>query len=638
MFDPAAYAKPDAAEPVVRPTTGYDLVGGLARKSLLVWGEHCIECAAPACYKSCDLYAPRPDGSCRRFAFGVHRNRHFRSSGGFGAEVRFKQWAKLESRGNTRMEPFWLVRAKERVIAWTAPWLDWFGRAAARVTGDARWGYVSHVLLERLIRRVHRRKRGVPPDAFVLEVYNPGKPCRIRLSMSAAREAVQADGRRVPPLERSLALPEGYSRHVIESEAFRHVTEQGKPFDVALTPVGESSLHLVFLCADFVVYSARPSAVPAKPAGPTPQVKCVVWDLDNTLWQGVLLENDAVAPHPAAVRLLRLLDERGIVNTIASKNDHQHAWAKLEQLGLAELFVYPRINWAPKSENVKKIAAQLNIGLDAIAFVDDNPFELEQVRQTVPGVLCLAADCIDALGDDPRFAGGQTAESRQRRRFYQAAMVREEKQAAFGDDYLGFLKSCNLILDISDFVPDDLDRVAELIQRTNQLNFSGRKYARAEAEQMLAAPDAEKYVLKCEDRFGSYGTVGFGLVRRSEGIIFVQEFMLSCRVQAKCVEQAFFQFLTEVDGTAGGRRLLVRFRQTERNTPARQLLDSLGFRPDAEANAMVLPLPCERLKPDVVTVRASGVKAGQSLARGEPEPAAEGQAEKDSQLSPLQEA
>src|SRR6185295_7764611 len=138
---------------------------------------------------------------------------------------------------------------------------------------------------------------------------------------------------------------------------------------VNIIPDGEGLARIVFLTADFVVHR---KGARGESFGP-PKIKCVVWDLDNTMWNGILLENEAVALRPNVIELLRFFDERGILLSIASKNDEPSAWRRLEELGIANYFLYPQINWMPKSENIKVIAEQLNIGLDTFAFIDDNP-------------------------------------------------------------------------------------------------------------------------------------------------------------------------------------------------------------------------------------------------------------------------
>jgi FkbH-like protein len=375
----------------------------------------------------------------------------------------------------------------------------------------------------------------------------------------------------IPPVIHTLALAPGYSRNAFEVRSLDRFLIPGVPFSITLVPEADSNARLVFLCADFVKYKRHP--VPQHKG----QIKCVVWDLDNTLWDGVLIEGDQVRLRAGIPQLLKYLDDRGILLSIASNNDHQSAWTELTRLGVADYFLYPQIDWTPKSRNIAAIAKQLGIGLDTLAFVDDNRFELDEVASTLPGVTRVNAE--DALGliNDPRFRGEGTEDSRLRRRYYKDQIVREEAEENFASDYLSFLASCEITLELGGYFETDRERVAELVQRTNQLNFSGRKYSARELEEIIVDPELEKYVLRCRDKYGAYGTIGFAIVRANPQVLQILDFMLSCRVQRKGIEQAFFSHLLAHHNPGGARSLWINYSQTERNIPARGVLESLGF-------------------------------------------------------------
>jgi FkbH-like protein len=375
------------------------------------------------------------------------------------------------------------------------------------------------------------------------------------------------------------------------------------PFNIALTPEADSSASLVILTADFVSFRRQPAASRAKP-----QIKCVVWDLDNTLWDGVLIEDAEVKPKPEVVGLIRRFDERGILSSVASKNDHELAWERLERAGLGEYFLAPQINWLPKSQNIRHIAERLNIGLDTFAFVDDNPFELAEVARALPQVTTINAAEIAGTLDDPRFQGSASEDARQRRRYYQDAFRREERREAFGEDYLGFLADCEIRLEVRHYRPGDFERAAELAQRTNQLNFSGTKYSRQELAGLLEQDRFEKYLLDCSDRYGSYGVVGFSLVERQTDEIRVEDLMLSCRAQGRFIEQAFFHYLQERHSPGLATRLWVNFRATPRNKPAQQVLEALHFTPCAAGDGLWLDLSKHSLAGHVISVRDAQIQ------------------------------
>ena len=130
-------------------------------------------------------------------------------------------------------------------------------------------------------------------------------------------------------------------------------------------------------------------------------IKCIVWDLDNTLWDGVLLEDNTVSLRANVATIIEALDSRGILQSIASKNEATRAIQKLREFGLLDYFLYPQINWNSKVSSLKVIAQSINVGLDSIAFIDDQPFEREEVSFSLPEVLCIDAIKVDSLLDMP---------------------------------------------------------------------------------------------------------------------------------------------------------------------------------------------------------------------------------------------
>jgi FkbH-like protein len=574
----------------------------VAQKSFLFWGEHCVECAAPDCYATCSLYAPRQDGRCRRFEYGMFENAQL--GGQPGAELVFKQWAQLGSRGNLRMEPAARIAQRERWVRHLVPWVDRVGAMVSRVTGDHRFRESTQRLLERYCRSLHRRAASSDsPDCFLFEVYNPTAETvrlQFRISSAATRSAPGAELIQIKSTYQTwLEAAPGYSRHEVAYKLFKTIAEK-EAFDVSLTPEGDAAARLIVLTADFVQFKAE---VPVANTRERPAIKCVVWDLDNTLWDGVLLEQESVALRPGVLSTIRDLDARGILHSTASKNSHAHAWPTIERLGLSEYLLYPQISWMPKSEGIRKVAEQLNVGLDTFAFVDDNPFELDEVRQALPQVTCIHVDDLADALRDKRFAGSSTADAKSRRSLYTQAMIRDQALQEFGTDYLKFLAHSQIVLELCEYSEEFFDRVSELVQRTNQLNFSGRKYTSAEVTALLQDPSLSKFVLRCSDRYGTYGTVGFALVSIDGTTLNVQDFMLSCRVQGKFIEQAFFRHLIE-HHEVPTTRLRLNFRRTERNTPALNVLTTLGF-VDDPSGGMSLPLREDSLVCDFIDTRCA---------------------------------
>jgi FkbH-like protein len=605
MFETDKYDRTLHLERPASPRVAYEPVDNIRGMSFLFWAEHCVECAAPSCYSSCDLYQPRSDWRCRRFAFGAYKNPAFRSLRGYGVEVRFKKWAKLETFANTAIYPVSKILRIERSLERVARVGNLIGNVSHYLSPGSNLEQLTYIGLGKISRRLHQRHRFKPrPEAFLLEVYNPAEhETRLQVIFSPIADSRQNGHDNlaaVAPKITTLVLKPGYSRHTFQAAVFEPFVERELPFLITLLPEAESHAHLVFLTADFVTFRPMPGA--EQSADAQSPIKCIVWDLDNTVWSGTLVEGDELTLRPGIIEILRYLDERGILMSIASKNDAQLALAKLKEFRIEEYFLYPQIDWSPKSSKIKRIAQQLNIGLDALAFIDDNPFELAEVSAALPQLTCISADELDSLTTNPRLQGNVTDESRQRRRYYQQQIARELEQASFAGDYPAFLKSCKIVLDISPYRPSDEERVAELVQRTNQLNFSGRKYSRAQLQQIIDDSRLEKYVLRCADRYGNYGAVGFCIVQQMEQQLRINDLMLSCRVQGKFIEQALFSHLFRFHNRYAARTLWVNFRSTDRNTPARLVLESLGFQPCRSEGGGLELQQCDNLNCDLISV------------------------------------
>lgn len=303
-------------------------------------------------------------------------------------------------------------------------------------------------------------------------------------------------------------------------------------------------------------------------------VKCVVWDLDNTIWDGILLEDSEVRLRPAIPHILKTLDERGILQSIASRNDHAAAVAKLRELGLDEYFLYPQINWSSKAASVAQIAKDLNLALDAFAFVDDQPFEREEVAFSHPGVLCVDSADLESLLDRPEFNPRFiTEDSRLRRRMYQADIARNREEAEFVGPTEEFLATLGMIFTIAPCREEDLQRAEELTVRTHQLNTTGYTYSYEELDVLRRSPRHELLIASLEDRHGAYGKIGLSLVEKDPEVWTVKLLLMSCRVMSKGVGTIMIQQLLRRAKEAGV-KLRAEFVSNNRN---RQMLITYRF-------------------------------------------------------------
>ena len=240
-------------------------------------------------------------------------------------------------------------------------------------------------------------------------------------------------------------------------------------------------------------------------------------------------------------------------------------WGLLQTFGIEEYFLCPQISWQPKSESVQTIARELNIGIDTLLFVDDSEFELQQVKSAIPSITTIDASDFARIPDLAACQVPVTEESRRRRSMYQVDMQRQDIAERFADDYRAFLQYCGITLNIRPLMEENLDRVHELTQRTNQMNFSGNRYERQTLRQVLASPHLNTFVLDVEDRFGSYGIVGFCIVDSRTPTM--TDLMFSCRVQAKRVEHAFLAYILRRYIAETGKDFYAHYKKTPRNAP-----------------------------------------------------------------------
>lgn len=308
-------------------------------------------------------------------------------------------------------------------------------------------------------------------------------------------------------------------------------------------------------------------------------VKCVVWDLDHTVWDGILLEDERVELRPGVAEILRELDARGILQSVASRNDHDRAMARLEALGIAEYFLYPHVNWNAKGENVAAIAQKLNIGLDTFLFIDDQPFEREEVAFACPAVRTMdAADLSGLLGRpelNPEFI---TDDSRNRRRMYLADMARGQAEETFNGPSEDFLRGLEMRFVLAPCTEDDLQRAEELTVRTNQLNTTGYTYGYDELNAFRTSPDHVLLVAGLDDRFGTYGKIGLALVEKTSGEFWTLKLLLmSCRVMSRGVGTIMMSHIMS-QAKAAGVKLRAEFKPNGRNRMMEVTYRFGGFR------------------------------------------------------------
>jgi FkbH-like protein len=294
-------------------------------------------------------------------------------------------------------------------------------------------------------------------------------------------------------------------------------------------------------------------------------IKLLVWDLDNTLWHGTLLEGDNLRIREGLVATLKALDERGILHSLASKNDHDLAMAKLKEAGLDEYFLYPQVNWNSKAANIRRIVESLNIGMDTVAFIDDEPFEREEVKHTLPEVLTIDARELEGLAARPEFNPPFiTDDSARRRKMYSADIDRKRAEEEFVGASEEFLATLKMEFTIAPAQEEDLKRAEELTVRTHQLNTTGYTYSLAELDAFRQSPDHLLLVATLDDRFGTYGKIGLALIEKGTEVWTIKLFLMSCRVMSRGVGAVFMNHILNLAREVGV-QLHAEFLSNDRN-------------------------------------------------------------------------
>ncbi|HEX5759851.1 MAG TPA: HAD-IIIC family phosphatase [Thermoanaerobaculia bacterium] len=326
--------------------------------------------------------------------------------------------------------------------------------------------------------------------------------------------------------------------------------------------------------------------------------KCVVLDLDNTLWGGVVGEEGAAGvkvgpgdPEGEAFadfqHRLKALQARGILLALCSKNNPADALevfqTRPEMPLRLEDFAALEIGWEPKPQGLARIAEALNVGLDSLVFVDDNPAEVSLVNQMLPAVKTLLlppdpADFAAALDRLTEFEKTAILEDdAQKTRQYRQNRERHELQLAAGD-LATYLASLRTEVTIQRARREDLPRVQQLFAKTNQFNLTTRRYSAAEVERFAASPQAELWVTRARDRFGDLGTIGVALLKREARTLTIDSLLMSCRALGRGIETAMMNLLKRrlLDDPQAA-DLRARFVPTPKNKPIESYLDEQGF-------------------------------------------------------------
>jgi FkbH-like protein len=528
----------------------------------LYWEEHCVECAIPSCYQTCQLYKERKDLKCARFAYGIFPNTNTSGLLNFGADITFERWAKLESYWSAapRMVPTSALIIENNIIQAVEKIAEKISNAVSFLDPKRSVSRLSGWLIERWTRlRIQDSKALYKPDGLLVRFYYPQQALR-ELQLEILGDA--------PFYRSNIPVNHGWN------EVFIDYAQMNKPFNgigrIRIWPSDDRPLRLIFTWLDLVSFN---KILPAD------KVKCVCWDLDNTLWDGVIGDDgeNGVTPNQKLISMIKEMDNRGILQSVVSKNDFDIAWKKIKSLKLENYFLYPAIHWNPKSESIKKIANELGINVNSFAVIDDSEWERNEIISALPNLRTYDPKNIANILDQDEFIHPITNETKNRRQMYMTEASRKAISVDWGNDINGFLKNCQMEMRIKHPSDEEQKRCMELLQRSNQFNLSGKDYADISFSSLFQINDQECLCISLKDKFGDYGIVMVAVIRHYSDYSCIIDFAMSCRVAKKLIEEAFFKWCAQYTQKLGKKHLNINLSITGRNNPLIESLENFDL-------------------------------------------------------------
>jgi FkbH-like protein len=325
-------------------------------------------------------------------------------------------------------------------------------------------------------------------------------------------------------------------------------------------------------------------------------VKCVVLDLDNTLWGGVIGDDGLTGirlghlgdgeAFVAFQAYLKQLPARGILLAVCSKNERDAAMLPFTEhadmvLRMEDIAVFVA-NWDNKADNLRAIAKQLNIGLDSMVFLDDNPFERNLVRELVPEVIVPEmpedpADYVRAISEWNLFETASFSELDEKRTELYRQRAESEAVRADFTSLTDYLRSLEMVATLGRFDAYNLPRIAQLLQRSNQFNLTTRRYSLAECEALMADESCYPFHLSLRDRLSDHGLIAVAVLKQTPGAVHVDSFLMSCRVLKRGVEELAIHTMVDYAKSVGKPLLTAEYIPTAKNAMVKDLYDGFGF-------------------------------------------------------------
>ena len=312
-----------------------------------------------------------------------------------------------------------------------------------------------------------------------------------------------------------------------------------------------------------------------------PQIKLVVWDVDNTLWNGTVFYTDRgnIKLKPGTESALKELTKRGIKNTICSKNYYEDVDEMLEKFEIKKYFDSAEVNWGLKSDNIRKLIKKYDVSSEEVCFVDDDPFQRAEVLSQLPDIKVIElGDPLDILSLDFMKLENETEEDRERVKILKEQRNREEAEKNHKGDYKEFLKSCNIQMSIRRVQEKDWERVVQLFNRTNELNTTGNRYELEKLKKQYDNNEIDVYVVELKDKFGDYGLIAECIMDTRTKDWEIKDLTVSCRTMGRGIGSALLIAIMYYAKEGGAKTIRGILREIESNWRMRPLYLKRGFK------------------------------------------------------------
>lgn len=326
---------------------------------------------------------------------------------------------------------------------------------------------------------------------------------------------------------------------IFERNRQRFIDKWG--FDSYTEPVSASPTAIRHGASESAVVAGMSGDTASEASSDDIQIKAVIWDLDNTFWNGILSEGE-VTPIQSNIRIVRELADAGVISAICSNNDFDAAREKLssDEFGnIWDLFVFPSIDWTPKGARIQSMISDMALRPENVLYIDDEASNLAEASYLLPELMTSGPEILDSLAELAELSEKNDTAHARLEHYRVLERKRSDQKGSSSNEQ--FLRDSEITISFIDDIADHIDRVCELISRTNQLNFTKVRSSREDVFSLLNDPGVECRLVSARDKYGDYGIIGFYALDRTSGHLL--HFLFSCRVLGMGIEQYIYDKL-----------------------------------------------------------------------------------------------